>query len=226
MESAVCQRAESSTNRLAQNLTRLMIDQNVQWVDLARALNLPVMTVRRIVSGETQDPRISTLKRLADYFGVSVDSLLTESVAQSESKSVSTQWVPILSWADLHAKQSMIGVDLEASQLWQPIVFHQAAHLSKQAFALYSQPYMHHRFPPNTLFVVDPSVCAEDGDLVVVTIDAEPCLMQLQVSPPVRMLQPLQQAVDAIRLQADHHAILGVVMLSLLFNERLVRRSV
>ena len=61
---------KTQIQRLADNLQSLMKTRNISENDISKTLDIPVMTVRRIVSGETTDPRISTLKLFADYFNI------------------------------------------------------------------------------------------------------------------------------------------------------------
>src|SRR3989344_2202580 len=86
--------------KLAKNLQMLLNEHQVTEGEIAQSLAIPVMTVRRLVSGETTDPRISTLKLMADYFNVSIDSLIEDNTSNSislMSKSM-PQFVPILDW--------------------------------------------------------------------------------------------------------------------------------
>lgn len=64
------------SQNLASNLTRLLMQHKLSIDKLATALNIPSMTIRRLVSGQTLDPRVSTLRLIATYFNVSVDSLV------------------------------------------------------------------------------------------------------------------------------------------------------
>src|SRR5438045_1634384 len=50
--------------------------ENMSGSELAKRTGLPISTVNRILAGSVSDPRISTLKPLANYFGITVDQLL------------------------------------------------------------------------------------------------------------------------------------------------------
>ena len=63
---------------IARNLSALLQKHHLNANQLANILGIPMMTVRRLISGETEDPRISTLKIIADYFQVSIDFLILE----------------------------------------------------------------------------------------------------------------------------------------------------
>lgn len=49
-------------NKIAKNMRSLLDEHRVTKNDVVRSLNIPAMTIRRLVSGETTDPHISTLK--------------------------------------------------------------------------------------------------------------------------------------------------------------------
>lgn len=50
--------------------------ENISGSELAKRTGLPISTVNRLLAGTVSDPRISTLKPLADYFRITVDQLL------------------------------------------------------------------------------------------------------------------------------------------------------
>lgn len=223
MEVATQQSIEISP--IAKNLTQLMLHKNISMVELAKDLALPVMTVRRLVLGETKDPRISTLKQLAEYFDVSLDSLLDEGELKSaDQPSLPTCWLPVLSWEYLRAHPTVDSAHVIDAKVWQPVTLYQDQALSDRSFILPSLPHLHHRFPAGTLFVIDPNVAPKDGDLLVLMMVEEPAIKELQVDPPHWWLQPLSQQGESVVLDRDNHQIVGVVMLSLLFNQRLVRK--
>ena len=90
---------KSQIEKLSENLQRLLKEHRVSENTIAQALGIPVMTVRRIVSGETTDPRISTLKLLADYFSVFVDSLIDENGhSMSAISKNAPRFIPVFDW--------------------------------------------------------------------------------------------------------------------------------
>ncbi len=209
---------------IASNVSRLIAEQKTTVVEVAKALALPVMTVRRIALGETRDPRISTLKLLAQHFDVSLDALLDEkSGASTEQPSLPTTWVPILPWEQLSDIESSQSLDLSIAKVWQPVMMYQQQALGGSSFALMSKPFMHNRFPAGTVFIVDPDVAPKDGDIVLLSIVGEPTLKHLHVDPPQWCLSSLTNTEQEIPFNKQQHQILGVVMLSLLFNQRMAR---
>lgn len=60
---------------IARILTELMARERLSDNDLAARTGVPQPTISRIKSGESRDPRDSTLRPLADYFRISISQL-------------------------------------------------------------------------------------------------------------------------------------------------------
>lgn len=204
---------------LSQNLKSLIKKKGLSESDLAKKLDIPLMTVRRIVSGETTDPRISTLKLFADFLGVTVDSLIEETNIQT---AVSPQFVPILDWTLASKINSLNDVNLKTWDNWQPIFLGENSSVSKNAFALPSKPSMQPRFPTGTLFIIDSSVQPEDGEIILLKIlkSSELSIRELIIDPPKWQLQPVVVGSEVIYYSKDHHKILGTVVLTLLYSRK------
>ena len=71
--------SKADADIIAKNIRKLMQAKNISDSHLANELGVSVMTIRRVTSGETEDPRISTLSLIADYFDINVDSILEKS---------------------------------------------------------------------------------------------------------------------------------------------------
>src|SRR3989344_5576291 len=84
------------------NLRALMRKTNLNEAKLSRATNIPQATVHKILAGKTGDPRASTLKTLSDFFGVSIDELLSGDPVPENPKSsaVAAQSIPVISWKE------------------------------------------------------------------------------------------------------------------------------
>ena len=53
-------------------------EKNVTTKQIAEGTNLPDKTISRIYSGKTPNPSIDTMRRIANYFGKSLDDLFAE----------------------------------------------------------------------------------------------------------------------------------------------------
>lgn len=66
---------ESESARLGKNLKQIRIQKGMTQGDIVRALGVSRSFVSNIENGKT-NPTLSTIKRIADALGVSVDRLL------------------------------------------------------------------------------------------------------------------------------------------------------
>ena len=211
---------DSERQQLSVNLRRLLDERQVTENEIAQFLEIPVMTVRRIVSGETADPRISTLKLIADYFNVSLDSLIGDHYQKSTRvmKKNLPAFVPVLDWKTLTQMASIKELDLTAWKAWQPVIMNDATALSDEAFAIESRPSMQPRFPLGTLFIVDPKETPADGDIALIKMRSNDnlSLRELIIDSPRWQLQPIITGSELLFFDPQQHQIVGIVVLTML----------
>ncbi|STX81489.1 HTH-type transcriptional regulator [Legionella busanensis] len=85
------------SNKLVKNLNTLMINHNLNTLNLSRETQIPQPTLHHLLSGKTKKPRSVLLKKLADFFNVSVPVLLETELSHNKSID-SIMNFPILSW--------------------------------------------------------------------------------------------------------------------------------
>ena len=73
-------------SRIAKNLSWLLNKFKTNPNALQQITNIPQPTIHRILSGESKDPRTSTLQPLARYFGISVSDLRDKDLANEETR--------------------------------------------------------------------------------------------------------------------------------------------
>ena len=209
---------------IADNLSGLLEKNNLNSNQLANILGIPMMTVRRLLSGETEDPRISTLKIISDYFGVSVDVLAGDNSQNllMPSKKIAAYLVPKISWDSLSEITNIKEVDFNAFKEWQSVSLNEQDTISKSTFALESKPSMYPRFPSGSIFIIDPEIIPADGDIVLVKIklNNNVTLRELVIDPPVWQLLALTTNSKPIDYHENEHEIVGVNVLTLLYNNK------
>lgn len=209
---------QNKVRSIAKNLKNLMVDRGVTETEIARALNTSVMTIRRIISGETEDPRISTLKLITDYFKVSIDSLIENNDGKSVSSMTKNNplFIPILDW-NLLEEYEVPNIDLMDWKDWYPIAGDQDF-INESTFAIESRPSMQPRFPSGTLFFINPSEKPIDGDIVLIKMkrDSNLSLRELIIDSPKWQLQAIIPGSETLYYDQVLHDIIGVVVLSLL----------
>lgn len=210
---------------LSQNLSTLLEIHHVNQSQIAQTLDIPVMTIRRLLSGETTDPRISTLKLIADYFNITVDSLIQSNeqfIKHTRKKSIPL-FLPILDWETVKKITTIHELDLRKWKSWQSISLNEKDSISNEAFALESRPSMYPRFPQGTLFIIDPNISPIDGDTVLVKLldNNELTIRELSIDPPERTLYPLIPSSKPLQFSKDVHYIVGVNLITLFYNSRM-----
>jgi transcriptional regulator with XRE-family HTH domain len=229
------------SKNLASNLTKLLVQHKLSIDKLAAAIGIPSMTVRRLVSGQTIDPRISTLRLLATYFNVSMDSLasdtpqnvMVESLASDPLQDItidsdfSQLSVPVISW-DL-AEKFVDGLVMSNQIIRKQIVaIHRNDALNvKNLFAVESKPSMYSSYPKGTLFIIAPEVKPVDGDVVLIKSKKNDAIMlkKLQIDPPETYLHSIILNDSMIGYNSKLHDVIGVVILTLLYSHTVVNNS-
>lgn len=141
--------------------------------ELARRTDVPQPTLHRILSGATPDPRISTLRPLAHYFGVSVGQLIgdepivTASAANAPAQTRRRfQQLPVLKWEQV-ADYARIVPGLNPSNWTDWIITHES--VSPSAYALIvDNRSMPSPFQYRAILIVDPERKLRDSDYMVV----------------------------------------------------------
>lgn len=209
---------------LARNLSMLLEIRGISENEIAQSLDIPVMTIRRIASGKTGDPRISTLKLIADYLNVSIDSLLEDNDKKPFNIMAKNkpQLLPLLDWKTAGTITSLKDVPLNLWKKWQPIFLGDNTALSENAFILESRPSMQPRFPIGTLFVIDPNEAPIDADIILVKMipDGNLSLRELIIDSPRWQLQPIVTGSEPLFYDQSQHCILGVVIVSMLHTRK------
>lgn len=209
--------------KIAENLRFLLKKHNLNANQLAQELSIPKMTICRLLSGETTDPRISTLKIISDYFNVPLDYLIEadEQTVASALKQNKPHFIPKLDWDFVQKNSNFNNLDLTEWEAWQYVSLGEQQ-ISKNAFALESRPSMYPRFPQGTVFVIDPEISPTDGDIVLIRlkINNELTLRELIIDPPEWQLHPVVGGAAILHYIETDHQIVGVNILTMLYNRK------
>jgi len=217
---------ESITNcpSLAHNLSKLLLEKGVTESELAKSINLPYNTVKRLVDGVTTDPRLSTLTEICKFLNVSIDTLLG-SDGKSDANHPSAQMplsVPLFSWEQLSNPNFINTLDLTQWSQWYPIPPISNDGLNDDIYAVETRPSMQPRFPSGTILIVDPNLEPRDGDLILVRIldDNAISLREIVIDPPTKQLMPIVKNSTMLTYEPEKHEITGVVVLNMLMRNR------
>lgn len=200
-------------NWLVHNIKRLMVAKGLNEAKLARNTSIPQPTLHKILAAKTSDPRISTLRAIAEFFNISLDSMIYTPPHEPFDLSVNgakrtTKHIPIISWEQcIDAGNILVTLTHNNWDHWQI-----ATVKSDQVVLLATKASMEPKFPKGTLLTVDLNATPADGDLVIVHYPntEEATLRQLALDGPIKRLKTLGHEQDSDVLN-DKIGLLGVV---------------
>lgn len=196
---------------LANTVTFLLNDFNISETEVCRQTKLPRATIYRLKEGLV-DPRLSTLKALADFFKIGLDQLIGEKKISSSNQPDSQSFnIPIMPW-DVATLLKIEKNDFENSDF---LVFQAAAtengnhYMALQTVSDAMSPH----FPPGTTIIVDTKRTPKNQDYVLAAIDnnREAVLRRLLLEGETKLLQATHSAFPTISLSSERN-ILGVVV--------------
>lgn len=211
---------ENTGGALIENLTKLLDSHQINENELAKNLNIPYNTIHRIMNGSTGDPRISTLQQIADYFGVTVDSLLKENKTTKVSEKEQIN-VPVFGWDDISQSNFLEKINVNSWKSW--IAIAQIDNLNTDSlFALESTRSMQPRFPLGTTFIVLYKEQPIDGDLVLIKFKDTNAvsLRELIIDHPNWRLDPVIHGSSPLIFNHDDCEVIGVVVLTLIHTRK------
>lgn len=178
-------------NLLVSNLRFLVHEEGISEGELSRRTSIPQPTLHKILSGTTVDPRISTIKTLADYFETPMDFLCSKKVTGLEKSLPKSKHIPIVSWSSCIDQKLTSGLSAHNCPEW--IIVDDT--LPDLSYALQSRPSMEPRFQKGTLLIVDPSIQPSDGNLVIVLYPkaTEAAIREFSIDGPKKLLKSINQ---------------------------------
>ncbi|WP_318828368.1 helix-turn-helix domain-containing protein [Burkholderia cepacia] len=131
----------------------------VNDAELSRAIDLDRGTLSRLLSGETTDPRLSTISAIARFFDVPMSALFGE-----ESRGL----VPVYEQPSLRdARRASVAP--HHGQLWIKV-----SNTSSSRFAIALAPKSRTELlPPNAILVIGEYESIDSGDLALIEIDKQ-----------------------------------------------------
>lgn len=85
---------------IAKIVRKLMEHANMSEADLSRRVNLPQTTINRLLTGQTTDPRVSTLVAIVQFFEISLEQVLGREVLvlNSNCRHGKSSTIPVVPW--------------------------------------------------------------------------------------------------------------------------------
>lgn len=201
--------------KLPQILRSLMEEQGLTVSELARRTGVGQPVIHRLLSGETDNPKVATLSPVASYFAISISQLIGDNAIPKERISgtfrmTSHGWttLPLLSWEQaIHWLNNRDSITVEKYETTEVSV-------SENAYALrVKDTTMVPRFPENTLLIIDPIIQPSDRDYVIAHISnqKQAIFRQLLLDSDDTYLKPLNTDFKITLLDKESH-LLGVMV--------------
>ena len=145
---------------------QLMNNAQLSEADLCRGVNVPQTTINRLLSGQTNDPRISTLTAIAKFFDIAIEQLLGLEPLNTISSFHKGHALPVLPWNLITKWLNDANTCQTAECEW----IKTEKELSYQAFALQSPASVEEVFPKNSILIIDRCEILNlpDGSIVLI----------------------------------------------------------
>jgi len=160
------QELNSDENRenISQIIRKLMKQNgNISQIELCRATGIPTTTLNKLLTGQTSDPRMSTLSSLADFFQVEIDQLSGKKPL--DRKTYSNYSIPIVDWNDVtHQMDILENLNPSNSEKW---ISMESSTSCEGFFALESVKSLEPIFPKGSILIFNSFQKPNDGDYVV-----------------------------------------------------------
>lgn len=184
-----------SSSNIATKLQDLLVQHNNLTVsDLARLTNIPQPTLHRIISGKTDDPRISTLSVLAEFFGIQLDYFINSDPLEHQKKKP-VNHIPLLEWSELNSinfnrlhecSTSWISTEIGASD---------------KTFAIKSKKSTSDSFMIGSILIFDMLTSPQDGDIILYCYNNSTWgIRELVFDGPEKLLLPSNDKLSPILL--------------------------
>lgn len=200
-------------SNLASTLKSLLDRKNLSESELARRTGIGQPVIHRMASGETDNPKIETLRPIARFFDISLEQLLGDAPINLDQP-------PVFKVEQEHFNLPLITLDL--ATLWPknkdpdityPFVLTNLK-LSESAYAIRLKgSTMYPMFPDGTLLIIEPNHQPKHKDFVIVKLEnhAQAVFKQLLIDGNTYYLKSVSKDYQPHRLKpAD--TILGVML--------------
>ena len=193
-------------HQLGKILKKLLFDNNMKAVDLAREVNLPAPTIHRLITGKSTRPYPSSLKPIADFFSVTIDQLLGEEPISSNNTNLTNQSKDILSKNIIHVPilpwNSLSDFKNSSGNLCENVLF--AGKISGNGFATIMQDSsMEPIFSKGNILIFDPLKQYKDRSYVLVYLQEAGLhvFRQLLIDLNLKYLKPLNSDLSVFKMR-------------------------
>ncbi len=192
--------------------TILSHTENISGLELSKRTGLPVATVNRLLSGTVTDPRVSTLKPLANYFGLSVDQLLGYAPLPKDYDNNGENLLPSLV-IPIYNISTFTSLEQKPTDSFTWVT-QTTTHKEKNFALLVDHQELQPVFDTATILVVEPHYLpAQNNDyLAVMFHDTNKlCVKRFLLDAGSSYFMPLNPRLKALPTSERAHTIIGII---------------
>lgn len=195
--------------KLASTLKYLLQAHKLTESELARKTGICQPVIHRLASGETDNPKIESLRPIAKFFSISLDQLIGDIPLELDPTCFNAEplfTVPLITMID--------ALSWPQKNIQSPTLVQTDIKISESAFAVRLQKStMHPTFPDGTLLIIEPNIAYQHGDFVVAHLkdEQQPTFKQFLVDGQRHYLKSINTDYPGVTLTQDDR-ILGVML--------------
>jgi transcriptional regulator with XRE-family HTH domain len=186
--------------------------ERISGLELSKRTGLPVATVNRLLAGTVTDPRASTLKPLASYFGISMDQLLGYAPLPTEYESEIEKILPS-TVIPVHTCNNFQSLQQKPYD-WFTWVTESTSN-KKQTFALLvDHEELQPLFAKETVLIVEPHKLPAQHNDYVAMVFANHTVVSVRkfvLDSEEVYFVPINPRLKATHSQEKNHTLLGVI---------------
>jgi|GEM_PF-3612201 len=206
----------ASKTTIAENLKRLLFEQDLTPTELARQIDIPQQTIQRIVKNKIKKPHAKTVKLIADFFKIDVHELTgeTDSLFFKETDNKNKQpaglAIPVYDWTQLDTLEKLH--DTQPQQR----IFTMPNYHEHTFGVVMNDSSMNPYFPKDSILVIEPNTNTDDRAFVLVHLKSSNTFLfrQLLTDGENMFLKALSQdlAMFPVRKLNSTDTIIGNVV--------------
>lgn len=193
-----------NSNYLTNNLRYLMQKKSIDTAELSDSTGIALTTINNLKRG-VGNPTLSTLKILSEFFQVTIGQL-TESALSNSTTKTTLMDLPLL---DIQDVQAFLSGDIRSTSTITIEV-----ETNNQLFAVkINNNSLTPLFEKGTIFVVNPTLSPQDGDLVLIKFNNHPfCFRKVFIEDESYIFCPVSDIIGSEASKSKNFTICGIVI--------------
>ncbi len=194
-------------NFIGSNLKKLLQKKNISENELSKRLGIAQQVVNRIITGQNQNPKLSTIMPIAEYFKIPLQDLISNSFNENKINIATRNQIPYVDFKEIKTlgvenailnAQKFISVDLETD-------------ISYFATSMYDNS-MEPKFSKGSILVFAKSKEAFSGDFCLLKDDANHYMFrQIMINSLdktyIKCLNPTLAEFELIPLPVNYYVL-------------------